>query len=112
MKKTTALSRRELLHLLQGGAHLAVIASATVLLSSCSKEKLDCTDTSGLSTAAEQLRTALEYQDQSPHGEAKSCEQCQFYRTPTKKNECGACTLVQGPINPAGYCNSWAPKES
>jgi len=111
MKKTTALSRRELLHLLQGGAHLAVMASAPALLSSCSKKELDCNDTSGLSTAAEQLRTALEYQDRSPHAEAKNCANCQFYRT-APKNECGACTLVQGPINPAGYCNSWARKES
>ncbi|MDH3200144.1 MAG: high-potential iron-sulfur protein [Myxococcales bacterium] len=111
MKKTMTLSRRELLHLIRGGAHLALIASAPGLLSSCSKKELHCKDTSGLSTAAEQLRTALEYQDRSPHGEAKSCANCQFYRA-TSKNECGACTLVQGPINPAGYCNSWAPRES
>lgn len=111
MKKTLTLSRREVLHLFQGGVHLAVITSAPALLSSCSKEKLDCQDTSGLNTAAEQLRTALDYQDVSPHGETKNCANCQFYRT-APKNECGACTLVQGPINPAGYCNSWAPKES
>jgi len=111
MKKTMTLSRRELLHLFQGGAHLAVIAWSPALLSSCSKEDLDCKDTSGLNTAAQQLRIALEYQDNSPHGEAKNCVSCQFYRT-APKNECGACTLVQGPINPAGYCNSWAPKES
>ena len=87
MKKTMTLSRRELLHLLQGGAHLAVIASAPALLSSCSKEELDCKDTSGLNTAALQLRTALEYQDSSPHGEAKNCATCQFYRT-APKNQC------------------------
>jgi len=111
MKKTMTLSRRELLQVLQGGAHLVMIASAPALLSSCSKEELDCKDTDGLNTAAKQLRTALEYQDRSPLGEAKNCVNCQFYR-PVPKNECGACTLVQGPINPAGYCNSWAPKES
>ncbi len=111
MKKKTTLSRRELLNLLRGGAHLAIIASAPALLSSCSKEELNCKDTSGLNTAAQQLRTALEYQDRSPHGEAKNCVNCQFYRV-APKNECGACTLVQGPINPGGYCNSWASKES
>ncbi len=116
MKDRMTLSRRKLLRVLpiqvlQGGVHLVVIASATAVLASCSKEELDCKDTSGLSTAAKQLRTALEYQDLSPQGEAKDCANCQFYR-PARKNECGACTLVQGPINPAGYCNSWAPKES
>ena len=111
MKKTMTLSRRELLQVLQGGAHLVVMASVPALLSSCTKEELDCKDTSGLEAAARQLRTALEYQDRSPHGEVKGCANCQFYRA-ASKNECGACTLVQGPINPAGYCNSWAPKES
>lgn len=109
MKMT--LSRRELLQVLQGGAYLVVITSASALLSSCTKEELDCKDTSGLNAAAKQLRTALEYQNRSPHGEVKDCANCQFYRA-ASKNECGACTLVQGPINPAGYCNSWAPKES
>lgn len=106
-----SLSRRELLRILRGAAPLVLVASSPALLASCSKVELDCKDTEGLNTAAKQLRTTLEYQDQSPHGEAKNCVNCQFYRT-APKNECGGCTLVQGPINPAGYCNSWAPKES
>lgn len=111
MKKTMTVSRRELLRVLQGGASFAIVISAPALLASCSKAELDCKDTEGLDKAAMQLRTTLQYQDHSPHGDAKTCSKCQFYKS-APNNECGGCTLVQGPINPGGYCNSWAPKES
>ncbi len=105
MKKNT-LSRRALLH---DVAYLAVLGSATVLVQACSKSELKCDDTSGLPAADLELRRSLEYQDASPHGETKSCSSCAFY-VAAGKNECGRCTLVKGPINPGGYCNSWAQK--
>jgi hypothetical protein len=55
------------------------------------------------------LRNQLEYRDDSPYGEKKSCSSCAFYKA-GKKNECGQCTLVKGPIHPLGYCNSWSAK--
>lgn len=109
MKGKSILSRREWL---RGGVQLVVVSSASVGWLGCTEEKLVCTDTSRLNKAATQLRAALDYQDLSPHGETKSCSSCQFFRPAKKDDRCGACTLVQGPINPAGYCNSWAPKES
>jgi len=109
MTSRNTLSRRELL---QHGACLAAAVSAPAAIGSCKKDRLDCTDTSGLNRAAKQLRDQLEYVDVSPHGEEKNCVNCQFYRQPPKEGQCGACTLIQGPINPAGYCNSWAPKPS
>jgi hypothetical protein len=108
MKDGSALSRR---NLLRDGIQLALVLSAPTIVTGCSKEKLQCTDTSGLNTAALQLRNSLEYQDISPHGETKRCSNCQFFRPPSHEDQCGSCTLVQGPINPEGYCNSWAPKE-
>jgi len=88
---------------------LAVIAATPALLQACTKPELHCDDVSGLSKEDAELRTSLEYQDRSPHGENKSCSICAFFKA-GKKDECGQCTLVRGPINPLGYCNSWAAK--
>lgn len=105
MKETT-ISRRELLG---HTARLAVIGSAPALLHACTKPELHCEDVSGLSESDLKLRTNLEYRDVSPHAQDKTCAKCAFYRV-GKKNECGQCTLVKGPIHPMGYCNSWAAK--
>ena len=105
MKKNT-LSRRTLL---RNTVHLAVIGSAPVLLQACKKAELVCEEASGLSEKDAELREALEYLDTSPHAEAKNCANCAFY-VAGKRDECGRCTLVKGPIHPLGYCNSWAIK--
>ncbi|MGB5810289.1 MAG: high-potential iron-sulfur protein [Polyangiales bacterium] len=108
MMDSGLISRREWI---VGGVHLVVLTSAAMGWVGCSKKKLVCSDTSDLNTAAKQLRKALEYQDLSPKGDEKNCDNCQFFIA-ANDDECGNCTLVQGPISPSGYCNSWAPKES
>jgi hypothetical protein len=105
MKRNT-LTRRTLL---RNTVRLAVLTSAPVLLQGCKKAELTCEDTSGLSEEDAELRTALEYRDRSPHERAKNCSNCAFF-VAGAKNQCGQCTLVRGPINPLGYCNSWAAK--
>lgn len=100
------LSRR---HLLRGTVHLAVLSVMPTVLQGCKKAEFSCTDTSGLGAEDAKLRTSLEYRDRSPHGETKSCSNCAFY-VAAGEGECGRCTLVQGPIHPLGYCNSWAAK--
>jgi len=105
MRKST-LSRREMLG---GTVHLAVIGSMPILLSACAKPEFSCQDVSALGEGDLELRTTLEYRDDSPHDEQKNCSSCAFYKA-GKKNACGLCTLVRGPIHPAGYCNSWAAK--
>ncbi len=100
------ITRREMLG---HSVRLALIGSAPALLNACKKPELHCDDLSGLSEEDSKLRLALNYQDVSPHGDNKNCASCSFYR-PGKKNECGQCTLVKGPIHPQGYCDSWAAK--
>ncbi|HSN83523.1 MAG TPA: high-potential iron-sulfur protein [Polyangiales bacterium] len=101
-----SLSRREML---RSTANLLVIGSASMMLHGCKKAEFRCDDVSGLSNEDAKLREALEYQDRSPHGEKKNCSNCAFFR-PAEADECGACTLIRGPIHPLGYCNSWAAK--
>ena len=97
-------SRREML---RSGLQLLVVGS---VLGGCSEAPIDCTDTSALGTADRQLRVSLGYQDQSPFGKDKSCLNCDFFES-AGRNQCGTCTLIQGPINPGGYCKSWAAKQ-
>ncbi|UCH28710.1 MAG: hypothetical protein JSV06_10585, partial [Myxococcales bacterium] len=87
MKKT--LTRRSWL---RNTVHLAVLGSAPVLLQSCKKAEFSCTDINGLSEEDTELRSALEYQDRSPHDTAKNCGNCAFY-VAAKEGQCGQCTL-------------------
>ncbi len=67
---------------------------------------LDCTDTSALSGAELTERTAVNYVERSADP-AKRCENCSLYRR-GDANACGSCTLIKGPIHPAGTCIRWA----
>ena len=98
------LSRRDVL---QRSAALSLFA---VVGTACSKEQkaLSCTDTMSLSAADAQVRTSLAYQDKSPEP-GKSCTGCQQF-IPAAPDACGTCKVLKGPINPAGYCKSFAPK--
>jgi hypothetical protein len=89
--------------------NLILVGSSPLLLDACAKPEFKCDDVSGLGEEDAQLRSSLEYQDRSPFGETKSCSTCAFYKA-GKKNECGQCTLLKGPIHPLGHCNSWAAK--
>jgi hypothetical protein len=51
----------------------------------------------------------LSYQTEPNDGER--CDGCQFYITDKDGDGMGACTLVAGPIDPAGWCTSYAAYE-
>jgi hypothetical protein len=104
--RTTTLSRRTWL---RNTLHLAVVGAAPLMLQSCKKAEFSCLDVSGLSERDAELRAALEYVDRSPYEGVKSCANCAFF-VAGKKDECGQCTLVKGPIHRLGHCNSWAAK--
>ncbi len=70
-----------------------------------------CTDVSGLTDAEAQLRTSLQYVDESPDAE-KTCENCALFVAAESGESCGTCTLIKGPISAGGYCSSWAPMPS
>ena len=66
-------------------------------------------DVTGLTYGERRERVNLGNVEVSPHDAAKNCTNCNFF-TAGAANDCGTCTLVKGPINPTGYCNSWAIK--
>lgn len=68
-----------------------------------------CTDASGLTQDQLNTREGLGYVDDSPHPE-NVCDNCQFWLPAEAGGNCGGCVVVPGPIDPEGYCNSWAPQ--
>jgi len=50
-------------------------------------------------------KSALNYQD-SPKNDQR-CDGCQFYILDKNDDGMGACTLVEGNIDPAGWCSSY-----
>jgi hypothetical protein len=70
---------------------------------------LTCTDTSTLSPADAQVRTALAYVDTSTEA-GKVCSGCQQFIPAPSAASCGTCKVVKGPINPGGNCKSFVAK--
>ncbi|MFN3200832.1 MAG: high-potential iron-sulfur protein [Bradymonadia bacterium] len=68
-----------------------------------------CTDISKLNDAEKAMRTQLKYIDISTNAE-QNCANCQLYQAATGGAACGGCAVVKGPINPKGWCASWAKK--
>jgi hypothetical protein len=103
------LSRRDVL---QKSAAFGILAAFGAGAAACKSEppKLSCVDTTSLSAADAQVRVALAYVDQSTMP-GKDCDKCQQF-LPGPANACGGCKVLRGPINPAGYCKSFAAKQA
>jgi len=98
------LSRRYLLE------RSAAFGAAVLGAAACGKKQaLSCMDTSAVSQPDLQVRMTLAYVDQSTQP-GKFCSNCQQFLPPPEPGICGACKVVKGPINPAGYCKSFLAK--
>jgi len=99
------LDRRRFLAQLGALATLGLSAPA---IPGCGGRTADpCSDLTGLSAQDRQTRVTYGYRSQTLI-EAKRCDNCHFWKAASGAGPCGSCTLVKGPIAPAGYCNSWA----
>ena len=65
-------------------------------------------DVAGLSEAEMQTREANNYVDQTPNPEQR-CDNCALWEDPAAGEDCGGCSVVAGPIHPAGWCQIWVP---
>ena len=57
----------------------------------------------------EPMRESLNYLAVSPYSPTKDCTNCKLWSAPAAGATCGGCTLIEGAIDPHGYCDSWAP---
>lgn len=56
----------------------------------------------------EAMKESLHYLTVSPYGAERNCSNCKLWTAPTAGAPCGGCTLIDGAIDPHGYCDSWA----
>lgn len=66
-------------------------------------------DTSGIDEPSKSMRNTLKYVEKTPE-EGKICSGCAQWKAPEGDSACGGCNLFTGPVNPNGYCISYAPK--
>ena len=101
MKK---LNRREFL---ETAAVIGAGIGVGAVLSGCKGGgTVSCGDTTGLSEADLGTRTAMDYVEASTEA-GKTCSNCALF-TADPGGGCGLCSVVKGPINPAGNCSVWA----
>jgi hypothetical protein len=78
-------------------------------LQSCSKSKTDedpCADLSKLTEDEKQTRKDFQYIAKSQFPD-KLCSNCELWLAPETCKTCGGCEIMEGPINPNGYCTAW-----
>lgn len=57
---------------------------------------------------SESLRESLNYTDATPVAE-QPCKACGFFSEPS--GSCGSCTIMSGPVDANGHCDSWSAKD-
>jgi len=67
-------------------------------------------DQSKVDDQSKSMRKTLQYVAKSPK-EGKYCKGCAQYIKPEGGAACGGCKLFSGPVNPNGYCLSYAPMQ-
>jgi len=73
------------------------------------KEELVCAKASALSEAERRQRELDNYTEKSPDP-GKTCGACTFFTAGEGAAACGKCAIFNGPANPKGKCDDWAPR--
>lgn len=102
--KDTRYTRRAALRVLGqglvGGAALTLVGGRALAEDAKCEGKID--------GKSKQMRKALQYVDKSKKA-GQVCSGCIQWVAPEKGATCGGCKLFSGPVNPNGYCLSFAP---
>jgi hypothetical protein len=106
-------TRREFL---RSSSVAALGAGCFISLSGCKGEEKDakaggvaapaCDDAAALSEDARSARESVEYVSVTAIP-AERCDNCEFWVPPEPGAECGGCSVLEGPIAAAGWCNLW-----
>lgn len=57
---------------------------------------------------SEGLRASLNYSSEAADP-AQSCARCAFFSAEGSNAACGNCTILTGPADASGHCDSWSP---
>lgn len=87
-----------------------IVAKSNEALAGDDKEKLDCSKEGKIDTTSKNLRKALKYVEHSKL-KGQVCSRCMHWKAPKEGKQCGGCNFFTGPVNPDGYCQSFAVKK-
>lgn len=59
--------------------------------------------------SSESLRGSLHYASVSPDPK-QPCSGCGFFTPGGAKPTCGTCTIMSGPVDATGHCDSWSAR--
>jgi len=96
-------SRRDFLSIAAAAPLVALGASRALA------EGAACADPASLPMAQQGMRQSLNYLPASPDVK-KHCALCAFFKG--DKPGCGACQLLNGPVDAGGVCDSFAAKQA
>lgn len=96
-------SRRNALRVLGQGV---VGTAALALANRAFAEDVECKGEPD--AKSKQMRKALQYVEKSKKS-GQVCSNCLQWKKPEGDAKCGGCKLFTGPVNPNGYCLSYAP---
>ena len=91
---------------------VCLVAAATSGISvalGTEREGLVCAKASALSEAEKRQRRLDNYTEESPDP-GKTCSGCGFFTSGAEATACGRCAIFNGPANPKGMCDDWAPR--
>jgi len=88
-----------------------VVAATSGIAGAQGEEKEDvvCAKPGALSAAEKQQRKLDNYTEKSPDP-GKTCSGCSFFTAGAGAAACGKCAIFNGPANPKGKCDDWAPR--
>jgi hypothetical protein len=88
---------------------VAVATSGISLAHGTEKKGLVCAKPSALSEAEKRQRKLDNYAEKSPDP-SKTCSGCRYFTPGAEVTACGKCAIFNGPANPKGKCDDWAPR--
>jgi uncharacterized paraquat-inducible protein A len=88
---------------------VAVATGGISVAQGTERDDLVCAKPSTLSDAEKQQRKLDNYTEKSPDP-GKTCSGCQFFTPAAAATACGRCAIFNGPANPKGKCDDWAPR--
>lgn len=92
------------------GAGLGLAGLGYFVWTGCS-EADPCSDPESWTTGQASLRASFHFEARSPHGEAKQCGGCEFFRPKADDGHgCGDCSILHGAVSSKSYCDSWTAK--
>ena len=104
------LNRREFIKRIPIVSGSAILAGLYIKGCKSSEQPDPCSDLSGLTEEEKNTRKEFAYVSKSPYPE-KVCDNCELWIAPKEGSLCGGCEVMEGPVDPKGYCTVWAAKE-